>query len=118
MAKVHSMSASEGVVTVCFHKPPSAADIRRAISEVAERFPGLARLWDFRSVRVDLAPGEIQQLANFAKSQATLPSRVAIVVPDDASFGLSRMYEVYREDDVSEHMVFRSEEEARDWLRR
>ncbi len=51
-----------------------------------------------------------------ANSSRRLARTYTIVIPDDLAFGLSRMFEVYREDGLAGHMVFRTEEEARAWL--
>jgi hypothetical protein len=44
-------------------------------------------------------------------------TRCAIVAPEDAVFGVSRMWQLMREDEVAEEMsVFRAMREAEDWL--
>ena len=46
-----------------------------------------------------------------------VPTKLAIVAASDVTFGMSRMYEVLRGDDVPEQIrVFRSYEEAVAWL--
>jgi len=53
-----------------------------------------------------------------ANSSRRLARTYTIVIPDDLAFGLSRMFEVYREGELADHVVFRTEEEARTWLRK
>jgi hypothetical protein len=43
-------------------------------------------------------------------------SRIALVVPRDLHYGLGRMTEVGSEDAPGEFRVFRTQDEARDWL--
>ena len=47
-----------------------------------------------------------------------LGSRRAIIVADDASFGMARMFQIYREiaDGEEQIRVFKSLKEAREWL--
>ena len=51
------------------------------------------------------------------KEKLAFPSKVAVIAPDDLSFGLSRVYEVYREKDEIELKVFRTEQKGIEWLK-
>jgi len=44
------------------------------------------------------------------------PGRSAIFAPTDLEFGIARMGDVYRQDDVLIQKVFRTKQEALDWL--
>lgn len=64
-----------------------------------------------------LTPGGLRRVAaTFGASEASEPVRAALVAPEDAAFGLSRMYQAYRMDSDVELSVFRDASEARAWL--
>lgn len=74
-------------------------------------------LWDLRRIEVDLEGEEIRRLADFVlKSQGDKrPARVALVAPDDLTFGLLRMYESHRDQTHTEVRVFREYDAADTW---
>lgn len=64
-----------------------------------------------------LTPDGLRRVAaTFGASEASEPVRAALVAPEDAAFGLSRMYQAYRMDSDVELSVFRDTSEARAWL--
>ncbi len=117
MVKNYSINTSEGITTVCFTERPKLDDIHNAIDEVARDNPGRLRLWDLSRNRLNLTTLQLRQLAEYGKSQSLPPSKVAIVASEDLTFGIMRMFEVFREDKVSEHKIFRTVKEARGWLK-
>lgn len=82
--------------------------------------PSMDSLWDlteadFREVKTE----EIRALAEMVSKHwgSDARSRAALVVSQDLGFGLARMYEILLSAlDSPNVMVFRSIEEARDWL--
>jgi hypothetical protein len=82
--------------------------------------PTFDDLVDLREVeRLELSAAAIRQLATmFVPLDAVSGhTRTAIVAASDAVFGMSRMYEMLRGDEVPEEIrVFRSYEEATAWL--
>ena len=61
----------------------------------------------------------LRQFAEFARrilGDAGTPQKVAVVAPNDISFGLARMYEVLSNDVPWDFVVFRSMEAALAWL--
>lgn len=117
MVKNYSIDTCEGITTVCFSKRPEVDEIINAIDEVAGDNPAILRLWDLSSTGLDLTTSQLRQLAEYGKSQSFPPSKVAIVAREDFAFGIMRMYEVFREDEVAEHKIFRTVQEARGWLK-
>ena len=73
-------------------------------------------MWDY-TCGANLTHADIQMAANHAKDIPMPSGMVAIVAPDNLAFGLLRMYEAYREEDRVKQCVFRTEEEAIDWLK-
>ena len=73
-------------------------------------------LWDLDDPGITLSVSEIRSLAEFAQQKKHRPRKTAVLVNDDLSFGLIRMYMVYREQPNTETRVFRNRGEALDWL--
>jgi hypothetical protein len=81
--------------------------------------PGHRELVDLRDLRsTNVTPAALRQVARIFAATDTRPeeSRVAIVASADLAFGLSRMYEAYRDSSGLPLRVFRTLEEARAWL--
>ena len=117
MAENYTIDATDGVITVRFSSEAGLHDIRSAIDDVAGREPNNLRLWDMSLSGLKLSDTQLSELAEYAKSKSFPPSsKVAIVASSDLAFGLSRVFEVYREDERSKHRVFRTVREAWDWL--
>ena len=117
MDKNYSIDSTDGVTVVRFYKRLGIDEIRNAIIDVAENHLSDLRLWDFSKADINLTSSQIEELAKYGKSKFSIPSKVAIVAPEDLAFGLMRIYEVYREEDQAEIKVFRSEQDAWVWLR-
>ncbi len=116
MVKNYSIVSTDGVTTIRFFKGLGFDDICNAIDDVAENYPTELRLWDM-SCGFDFTDFQIKQLAEYAKSKFLIPSKSAIVAPGDLDFGQARVHDVYRADEFVAQMVFRSEQEARVWLK-
>lgn len=117
MVRNYSIETERGITTIRFSHEFVAEDILSAIDAVAaENNLNELRLWDLSRGNSNLTAEELQKLADYARSRFLLPSKVAIVAPKDLEFGLSRIYEVYREEGLVKHRVFRTEQEARVWL--
>ena len=74
------------------------------------------RLWDFRESQVDFTRDELDKIALYSRQLGQRPSKIALLVSDDFTFGISRMYQVIREADNAYISVFRDESEALRWL--
>jgi hypothetical protein len=95
------------------------ADVRAHLED-ERRDQGLAygEVIDARNAALDLSPAEVRQivalLRELGKRHALGPS--AVLVSTDFAFGMLRMLETLVED-VCAIRPFRSEDEAREWLR-
>jgi hypothetical protein len=81
--------------------------------------PGHSELVDLRGVRhTDVTASALRHVAGiFSRTDRRADRRrIAVCAPADLVFGLSRMYEAYREPSGPELRVFRTIEEARGWL--
>ncbi|WP_146032991.1 hypothetical protein [Geothermobacter hydrogeniphilus] len=79
---------------------------------------GMSRLWDFRDA--DLSELKSSDILSIAIKSSELSStmnevNIAIVVKDSLDYGLSRMFQSYT-NRTSQNMVFRTVEEAEQWL--
>lgn len=80
---------------------------------------GEAAVWDFAPARFDITPADTRSIAQFilANQPSPPPRKMAFVTPRDVDFGMARMFEVFREDSVTEFRVFRELGEALAWIR-
>ena len=110
-----SLHTADGIATIRIDNRPTPADVEQMISnpqvQACKR-----RLYVF-SDGMDLSADDIRHLARFSANLEHRAEKIAAVVLDDVSFGLSRMFEVYREDEGTEARAFRDETEALQWLR-
>ena len=116
MDRKYSIDKMNGIIAVRFNEGPEAIDICNSLDDAARIRPGNLRLWDF-TCGADLTNDDIQIVANHAKSIQLPAGRVAIVAPQDLSFGVFRVYAAHREQTQVKLSVFRSEQEALDWLK-
>ena len=116
MAKIYLINHENGITCVRFIQKPSYADLQRAVDDLAENYPYEFRLWDLSDVLFDLSMEDIQAIADYGKRRFTKPNKAAFVAPQDLSYGVMRAFEVYRKQDHADARVFRTREEALEWL--
>jgi hypothetical protein len=73
-------------------------------------------LWDLSHVDSFLAPSEVRSFARLTTSASLPPYRSALVVDQEAHFGLSRMFEMLSERPGTKRRVFRDYDKAWEWL--
>lgn len=81
--------------------------------------PGFKELSDVRGVRgLNLGLAEMRRLAVFdSQHKAEFGAyKLALVVPENFVFGMARMYQQLTEENLPEVGVFRSVEQAAEWL--
>lgn len=112
----YSIKAANGIIQVSFSRQPEVEEFRHAIVEVAHHKNNQFRIWDL-SCGVTWTPDESAAIARYAKETFSTPaSKVAIIAPDNLTFGLFRVHDVFRQDDLTEQIVFRSAGEAYEWI--
>lgn len=116
MEKKYLIENVDGIVEVRFIENPEAQDICDSLDDAAQINPNNLRLWDF-SNGADLASKDIEKVAEHAKTIQIQSGKVAIVAPQNLTYGLFRMYQVYRKEERIQLNVFRSAHEAREWLK-
>ncbi len=116
MQKNYSIDVVDGITVTRFSKKPELSELIGAMDDVLARGESRLRLWVFEA-GINFSYDEIVEIAKHGKVVWPVPSMAAIVVPDDLSFGLARVHDVYREQKGSEVRVFRTETEAIAWLK-
>ena len=97
---------------------PTRADYEHAVlraQEITGLKPG-PRIWDVRETTLALSAEDLRQLASRSSRADSGDSRVALLANDDLTFGLSRMYSVFRENENVRVRVFRTLEGAKAWF--
>lgn len=118
MALEYELIQEDGIDQVKFlsmFDPDNPGD---EIKQLASRLRSRLRLYEFDAAW-DPTAGEIRSIASLAGKYVNIPdSRVAVVADTELVFGLVRMYASYRETnpDIPELEVFRSRDEALQWL--
>ena len=94
-------------------------DLAQKLASDESFAPGHGELVDLRGLRdTDVSAPALRQVAGiFARTDRYADrTRVAMCAPDDLAFGLSRMYEAFRESSGLQLRVFRTLGEAERWL--
>jgi hypothetical protein len=94
-------------------------DVARKLASDPAIPPGHRELVDLTGIRnTDVSSATLRRVAYIYAEADQRPeeSRVAIVAPADLYYGLSRMYEAFREPSRLVIRVFRDLPEARTWL--
>jgi hypothetical protein len=94
-------------------------DFARRAVQSPEFPPGGRELIDLRGIeRLAVSTDVLREMAQAFRAADTPQSetRIAIVASTDVAYGLSRMYQAFRDDSAVELEVFRDLAEARTWL--
>lgn len=112
------LSEKNDILVVTIKGNPSVDDIKLILDKTrnSSGYSHNARLWDFREASFDFSQHEIIDIAHYASAADDRPSRVAMLVSEDLSFGVSRIYEAFRHTNLTRINVYRDEAEAIAWL--
>ncbi|KMY68528.1 hypothetical protein AAU61_02410 [Desulfocarbo indianensis] len=94
-------------------------ELEEAIASFYEGGPTRCVLWDLRQADLQrLATQDVRGLIRFMEQNNFIRAegRTALVAPRDADYGLARMGEVFAEGLPTQFGVFRSLEQALEWL--
>ena len=117
MSKIYNIKHEDGITFIELSRRPVYEELVEIIDDIADNYPYELRLWDLSVVGLALDNNEIQNIAQHGKKRFTRPSRMAIVAKQDLAYGISRVFEVYREEIGSSAKVFRDMNEAIAWLK-
>ena len=87
----YSIDTTDEITVFRFIQKPEAIDICSALGDIEGINPCRLRLWDF-TCGVDWANEDIKKAANHANSIQLPNGKVAIVSPQDLTYGLFRVY--------------------------
>ena len=118
MKAIFDIHEKDGALFISIEGDPTVSEIKQAIDRTRDNsgYRHMSRLWDFRNASFDFSAEELEEIASHASTTDSAPSRVAMLVSKDLSYGVSRMYEAYRKNPVTDVKVFREESEALEWL--
>ena len=117
MSKKYKIEKVNDIAIISFSSAPTFDDAIDVIDNLKDNSIYHLRLWDFSKILFDFNTEEIQQIASYGKLRFTEKNRIALVAPQDISFGILRMFEAYRDQNTfSVARVFRTKDEALKWL--
>ena len=119
MAMTFEITEMQDILVVSIKGDPSVDDIKQILDQTRNTsgYSHSARLWDFRESSFSFSQNEVLDIASYASAADSRPGKVAMLVKEDLSFAVSRIYEVFRNTDLTETNVFRDKTEAVAWLR-
>ena len=109
-------------ILAAFDGPISETELTEALHSITsstEHAPNVNVLWDLRGAGFHNVTRRVVRRLDAVRRQydARAGARSAVVVPDDLGFGILRMIEAYGSDIPVTSSIFRTMEEADDWLR-
>jgi hypothetical protein len=116
MKPIYSIETKDGVTAIRFFQKANADDVNCAFNEMINSKPSRLRLWHLEE-GWDLSPSQIQDFASYTKSKSTEEIRLAVVTTEDLSYGLTRMFQAYRQEEHFDQQNFTTESEALCWLK-
>jgi hypothetical protein len=110
-----------GLVRTTFRGQVDIEEVVRALEDLLQRPDfrrGLNGIVDLREGDTDTQARDVKRLATMMERcrDQIGPSRTAIVVAKDVTYGMARMYQAYAESTSIETMIFRSIDDAHRWL--
>ncbi len=112
----YAISVHKDFVRIDFQATPTVEMQLEIQQTVSIGYPGRRRLYCLNGTRFMFTVAELQRIAENAKSYPHPPDRVAIVTDHVISYETARLHRHYRSGPVTEERIFRTEEEAMDWL--
>lgn len=117
MLKNYNINKVNGITTIVFSQVPTIDEGKEIIDILAVESSYHLRMFDFSNILFDWDTGEIAEIAQYSKEKLLEDNRVAFVAPQDLAFGMSRVLEVYRDQEkLSLVGVFRNRQDAEEWL--
>ncbi len=114
---IYMITREDDIVRVDFLGSPERDDMVALMDELGNMPNSSLRLYVMIKAEILLSTAEVREGADIARSYEYQPSRIAVVAPGSITYGISRIFKVFRESDNTEFSVFRELEEARNWLR-
>jgi hypothetical protein len=119
MGMTFEITETQDILVISIKGEPCVDDIKQILDQIrnASGYTHSARLWDFQASSFTFSQNEVLDIASYASTADKRPAKVAMLVKEDLSFGVSRIYEVFRNTDLTQINVFKDKTEALTWLR-
>ncbi len=113
---VYMITREDGIVRVEFLRSPDREDMVALMDELGKMEDSALRMYVMQQAEILLSTAEVRDGADIARSYENQPRKIAVVAPGNITYGISRIFKVFRESDETEFAVFRELDEARAWL--
>ena len=118
MSITYEITDMQDILVVSIKGNPCVDDIKGVLDQIQDEsgYRHCSRLWDFQESGFTFSQDDILDIAAYAATADNQPSKVAMLVKEDLSFGVSRVYEGFRQTRLTQIKVFRDKSEAMAWL--
>ncbi len=116
MTEFYSTYIDDEIQYVRLSERPTADDICHILDEISGQNAISRRLWILEK-GWNLGTRDVQKVADYAKSKARSPVKLAVVLTEQVSYGVTRMFQVYRADEFIDQQIFDTVEKAVAWLK-
>jgi hypothetical protein len=104
------------IVRVDFLASPDRDDVLALMDALDGLENSELRLFVMEKAEMLLSTAEVREEAEVARNMVNQPRKIAVVAPGSISYGISRIFKVFRESEETRLEVFRELDEARAWL--
>ena len=104
------------IVRIEFIANPESQDLLDLLDALDTLENSGLRMFVMQRAELLLSTADVREGAEFARSLANQPRRIAVVAPGTITYGISRIFKVFRESEETRLEVFRDLDEARAWL--
>ena len=113
----YSIENNDPILTIRFSAQPSVTELELEVmlDELSAAKLSPLRLYIF-SEGLTLTADEIRHMAIYSMNLDPQPTKLAAVCNEDLTYGISRMFEVYRRNEGVAAKAFRDEATATQWL--
>ena len=118
MAKgdAYTVGRDGDIVRIDYRRTPTREEMLALASELDAMDNSARRLYVMIDTEILLSTADVREGAEYAKSLVNQPTRIAVVARGDITYGISRIFKVFREGPETALQVFRGLEEAKAWL--
>lgn len=114
--KVYEISRDGPIVRIEFIASPDRESMLALMNELGRLGDSALRMFVMQKAEMLLSTAEVREGAEVARALQNQPRRIAVVAPGEISYGISRIFKVFRESEDTVFEVFREEDAAKDWL--
>lgn len=115
-AGTYIISREQTILRIDFKRSPDRKTMIQLLEQLSELENSELRMYVMIDAEILLSTAEVREGAEYAREMKNQPRRVAVVAAGEITYGISRIFKVFRESGETELMVFREIDQARDWL--